>query len=170
MSIESSESKDLNSKHIMFTIGEGMVLSRIKLKKKAKSTNEIISGIINETIDLPDNAIIFDPETLMEIFTRKRLELIQYINSCKPQSILELAELTKRKKQAVFRDLKILERKELVKLVKKGKTVIPTVQRKMAILNLQEIFSLEVPKSALCKTSKKAAIIPVGRSYGKVGA
>lgn len=149
-----------------------MKMSTKELKKKAKSTKEIIRGIINETINLPDNAIIFDPETLMEIFTRKRLELIQYINSCKPQSILELAELTKRKKQAVFRDLKILERNELVKLIKKGKTVIPTVQRKMAILNLQEIFSLEVPKSILCRAdkphSKKAAIIPVGQSYGKI--
>ena len=57
-------------------------------------------------------------------------------------------------------------------LVKKGKTVIPTVQRKMAILNLQEIFSLEVPKSIICGAdkphSRKAAIIPVGRSYGKI--
>ncbi|MBN4049012.1 hypothetical protein JYT91_00175 [archaeon AH-315-M20] len=134
-------------------------LSKKELKKKAKSTKEIIRGIINETINLPDNAIIFDPEILSEIFTRKRLELIQYINSCKPQSILELAELTGRKKQAVFRDLKLLERNELVKLVKKGKTVIPTVQRKMAILDLQKIFSLEVPK----KTKKLDALVYVNQ-------
>ena len=131
-------------------------ISAGELKKKAKTTKEIIRGIINETIKLPNNAIIFDPEVLLEIFTRKRLELIQYINSCKPQSIQELAELTGRKKQAVFRDLKILERNELVKLIKKGKTVIPTVQRKMVILNLRELFSLEVPKSALCKTGKSS--------------
>lgn len=123
-----------------------------ELKKKAKSTKGIIRGIINDTLDIPNNAIIFDPGILLEIFTRKRLELIQYINSCKPRSIQELAELTKRKKQAVFRDLKILERNELVKLKKKGKTVIPTVERKMAVLNLQEIYSLELPKSVLCKT------------------
>lgn len=125
-----------------------------ELKKKAKSTKGIIRGIINDTLDIPNNAIIFDPEILLEIFTRKRLELIQYVNSYKPKSIQELADLTKRKKQAVFRDLKILERNELVKLKKKGKTVIPTVERKMAVLNLQEIYSLELPKSALCKTDK----------------
>ena len=56
-------------------------ISTKELKKKAKNTKDIVRGIINETINLPDNAIIFDPETLMEIFTRKRLELIQYINS-----------------------------------------------------------------------------------------
>lgn len=134
-------------------------ISTKELRNKAKSTKEIIRGIINETINLPDNAIIFDPEILMEIFTRKRLELIQYINSYKPQSILELAELTRRKKQAVFRDLKILERNELVKLVKKGKTVVPTVQRKMAILDLQKIFSLEVSK----KTKKLDALVYVNR-------
>jgi len=143
-------------------------LSKKELKRKARSTKGIIRGIINETIDLPNNAIIFDPEILLEIFTRKRLELIQFINTCKPQSIQELAEITKRKKQAVFRDLKLLERNELVKLVKKGKTVTPTIQRKMAVLNMQEVYSLEVPKRVLCKTSKKAAIIPVGRSYGKM--
>lgn len=143
-------------------------LSKEELKRKARSTKGIIKGIIDETIDLPDNAIIFDPEILLEIFTRKRLELIQFINTCKPQSIQELAKITGRRKQAVFRDLKLLERNELVKLAKKGKTVTPTVERKMAILNLQEIFPLEAPKRVLCKTAKKAAIISVGRSYGKI--
>lgn len=132
-------------------------LSKQKLKNKAQTTKSIIKGIINEKIDLPNNAVVFDPEVLYDIFTRKRLELVQYINSCKPQSIQELAELTKRKKQAVFRDLKLLERNEWVKLVKKGKTVIPTVERKIGILYLQEIYSLDVPKRALCETSKSSS-------------
>ena len=134
-------------------------ISKKELKRKARSTKGIIKGIINETIDLPNNAIIFDPEILLEIFTRKRLELIQFINTCKPQSIQELAELTKRKKQAVFRDLKLLERNELVKLVKKGKTVTPTVERKMAVLRLQEIYSLDFPK----KTKKLDALVYVNQ-------
>lgn len=129
-------------------------LSKKELKKKASSTKGIIKGIINETINLPNNAIIFDPEILLEIFTRKRLELIQFINTYKPQSIKELAKLTLRKKQAVFRDLKLLERNDLVKLEKKGKTVVPTVRRKMAILNLQEIYPLETSKNVLSKTKK----------------
>ena len=130
-------------------------MSKSQLRKKIESTKAIVKGIIDETIDLPDNAIIFDPDVLLEIFTKKRLELVQYINSCKPKSIKELADMTGRKKQAVFRDLKILERHELVSLKKIGKNVMPKVERRMAVLNMQEIYSLDIPKKVLCNKSKE---------------
>ncbi len=140
-------------------------LTKKELKRKAESTKGIVRGIINESVHLPDDAMIFDLDTLLEIFTKKRLELIQYINSCNPQSIQELADMTGRKKQAVFRDLKILERDELVKLIKKGKQAIPKVQRKLAVLNLQEIFAFDVPKKALCSRDQKSKDIVNAEVY-----
>ena len=126
-----------------------MKLSKSQLRKKAEQTKKLIKSIVDGTINLPNNAIIFDPETLKELFTKRRLELVQYINTYKPQSIQELADLTKRKKQAVYRDLKALEIHELVSLKKVGKNVIPRIERKMAIIDLQEIYPLEMDKSAM---------------------
>ena len=54
----------------------------------------------------------------------------------------ELANLTNRKKQAVDRDLKILERHELIKLEKAGKTTIPKIEKKFLVLGLTEAYSL----------------------------
>src|SRR3972149_6581325 len=124
------------------------------MKNEAENIKGIVSGIVEGKLNLPNNTIILDADVLLELFTKKRLELIQYINSCKPKSIKELAELVGRKKQAVFRDLKILERHELVNLTKKGKEVIPEVKQKLALLNMQEIYSLDIPKKVLCENKK----------------
>ena len=124
------------------------------IKKRAENLKGIIHGLVSGKIDLPNDTLILEPEVLLEVFTARRIELIQYINSCKPQSINELAELVGRKKQAVFRDLKTLERNELVTLTKKGKNVIPQVKQKLAVLNIKEIYSLKVPKNLLCGNKK----------------
>jgi DNA-binding transcriptional ArsR family regulator len=115
-----------------------MKLSKKELKRKAKETKDLIKGFVDETIDIPDNAIIIDPDILVEIFTKKRLELIRFINQYSPKSMQELANLTKRKKQAVDRDLKILERHELIKIQKSGKNIIPKVEKKFLVLGLIE--------------------------------
>jgi len=126
-----------------------MRLSKKDLKRKSKEIKVLIKGVVDETIDIPNNSIILDPDILIEIFTKKRLELIRFINLYSPDSIQKLANLTHRKKQAVDRDLKILERHELVKLKKSGKTIIPKIEKKFLVLGLTEAYSLGMKESML---------------------
>src|SRR3989344_7319079 len=113
-------------------------LNRKKLKLKAEGINNLIEDIVNEKIDLPNKALIcLDIETTLSIFTKKRLELIDCINNYNPKSVQQLADLTKRMKQAVDRDLKILEKYEVVELIKEGRNVIPVVKREVILFNLK---------------------------------
>ncbi|MFH1396657.1 MAG: hypothetical protein ABIG93_04630 [archaeon] len=115
-----------------------------ELKRKAESIKNLIRGVVDETIDLPDNALVFlDSKEVIDIFTRKRLELISVITKRKPKSIQQLADFTSRQKQAVDRDLKILEKYGVIELKKIGRTAIPIVKRKILMFNLE---SSEQPK------------------------
>ena len=105
-------------------------MNKTKLKEWLRVIDE---GILNETLDIPDNAIISLPEST-GIFTKKRLELIEIIKQKHPRSVQELARMTRRAKQAVTRDLKILERFEIVKLEKKGRTSLPIVELEVVVL------------------------------------
>ena len=118
-------------------------MSRKERGKKAQEVKDLISGIVNETIHIPDNAIIGDADVLIEIFTKKRIELIRYINQFNPDSVQKLANLTHRKKQAVDRDLKILERSEILTMDKIGRKVIPKIERKVLIMELTHMYPSE---------------------------
>lgn len=112
-------------------------LTKKSLEKKSKEIRNLIKGIVNGTIDIPDNSMIFlDSSDLIEIFTKKRMELVRLINQFHPKSIQTLANLTERKKQAVYRDLKILENHEIIKLEKNGRTVSPKIEKKFLMLDL----------------------------------
>lgn len=108
-------------------------------KQKATMIKRIIRNVVNESLTIPDNAIIsLDVETSLIIFTKKRLELITCIKRFNPQSVQRLSDITHRKKQAVNRDLKMLERFGIIELRKQGRIKIPTVKRDILILNLQQ--------------------------------
>src|SRR3989338_9229160 len=119
-------------------------MNKTKLKELLRTLDE---GIVNETSDLPDNAILALPESTT-IFTKKRLELIEAIKVHHPQSVQELAKITKRPKQAITRDLKILERFEIVKLEKKGRTSLPTVEREVIVLAIPHRNSALLERNA----------------------
>ena len=72
-----------------------------ELESKAEGIIRLISGVINEEIDVPYNALVLDEASMTEIFTKKRLELIKLIEKTMPESVQELAITTNRKKQAV---------------------------------------------------------------------
>ncbi|GEM_PF-4300276 len=117
-------------------------------KKKLKEWLTILDNeILNETINIPHNALIALPEST-SIFTKKRLELIETIKKHHPQSVQELAKMTKRVKQAVTRDLKILERFEIIRLEKKGRNTIPLVEREIVVLSLPRNDSLLLERKA----------------------
>ena len=104
-------------------------------KKKIKELlGTLTDGILSETIDFPDGSILALPDSTT-MFTKKRLELMETIKTRHPQSVQDLARMTKRAKQAVTRDLKVLERFEVVKLERKGRTSIPTIQREIILFS-----------------------------------
>lgn len=88
---------------------------------------------------LPDKTLLLslsDAE-ITKIFTKERLRLIKTINQKHPKTISELSKIVERNLVAVERDLKILEDFGIVKLEKKGKEVMPTIEKKVLILPLQ---------------------------------
>lgn len=113
-----------------------MKISKKRLKQKSESLKNLIDDIIDEKIKLPKNALVTDADSTLSIMTKKRLELIDTINLYQPNSIQELADITNRTKQSVDRDLKILERFEVIKLEKEGRVVFPIVTRDVIVLNL----------------------------------
>lgn len=116
-------------------------LTKKDLEKKSKDIRNLIKGIVRGTIDVPDNAIIFlGPNALIEIFTKRRMELIKLIDEFHPKSIQTLVNLTERKKQAVDRDLKILERHEIIRLQKEGRTVSPKIEKKFLVFGVGHSF------------------------------
>lgn len=111
-------------------------ISEKELKRKSESLKNLIDNIIDDKIKLPKNALVTDSESTLSIMTKKRLELINAINLYQPNSVQELADITNRPKQSVDRDLKILERFEVVRLEKEGRTVFPIVIRDIIVLSL----------------------------------
>lgn len=112
-------------------------LTKKNLEKKSKEIRNLIKGIVDGTIDIPNNSMIFlDSNDMIEIFTKRRMELIRLIDQFHPKSIQILADLTERKKQAVDRDLKILENHEIIQLEKNGRTVSPKIEKKFLVLDL----------------------------------
>ncbi len=113
-------------------------ISRKELKGKVESIKGLVDDIINERVNIPDNALVIDYDASLNIFTKKRMELIDIINIYAPTSIQELADISNRTKQAVDRDLKLLERFDVIELEKRGKFTVPIVKREMIVLNLRK--------------------------------
>ena len=114
--------------------------------KNAKMKSKTYFDLVGEIIDnpnlldnLPDNAVVFDHTNVdiwREVSTPKRMELFKIIEEKNPRSISELARLTGRKKENVHRDLKILEKHDLVKMEKHKHTTEPKIMKRAAIINL----------------------------------
>lgn len=117
----------------------------MKIKARAQSIRSFVRGVIDGTIKAPDKAVIFHitDDKMFETITRKRLELIKVIKKRTPKSIVELAGLVNRTKQAVDRDLKILEKNALISLEKKGKTVTPVVEKEAVIFSFSGAKQIE---------------------------
>lgn len=117
----------------------------LKIKAKAHSVRSFVRGVIDGTIKAPDKAVVFHvtDKQLFETITRKRVELIRVIKKKTPKSIMELTKLVNRTKQAVNRDLKILERNALVTLEKNGKRVTPIVKKEAMIFSFSGAKQIE---------------------------
>ncbi len=106
-------------------------------KQFSKKLNELNRAIVEERIDIPDNAIVFlDPALAVEMLTRRRVELLSMLKQHHPKTVQELAILSKRKKQAVSRDLQFLEKHNIIALEKQGREVRPKLEKKVMVVAL----------------------------------
>jgi len=87
---------------------------------------------------LPDNMIFLDPSSTIwtRCFTPKRMELLKIIHKKNPRSVTELAKLTNREVENVYRDLKELQKYELVELKKHGNHSEPKVTKAAIVISL----------------------------------
>jgi predicted transcriptional regulator len=126
--------------------------------KNSNGKSMQIEKLVDDMIDdkIPNNSEIYlDLVTLSEVFTKKRMEMIKKIDETSPQSIQELSDKLKRKKQAVHRDLKLLEGHGIIEFTKKGKNVIPIISKELIYIPLkQERFSRMSSIRELVKDSK----------------
>lgn len=110
---------------------------------------ESIMAFIRESIKHPDKVpddvllLSLSKEELTQLFTRRRIELIETIKRERPKTMSELAELLKRELSAIERDLKILEGLGLVRLEKKGREVTPVIEKEILVLPLVRPMTLE---------------------------
>ena len=112
---------------------------RKKQKKKvAEEIKDLVSDIIEEKIDIPNKALIIDFDTSKNIFTKKRIELIEMINLYQPSSLQELSGVVKRRKQAVSRDLELLKEFGIIEIKKQGKFSVPVVTREVLVLSMKK--------------------------------
>lgn len=106
---------------------------------KATTIKNLIRGITQEEVDVPNEALIFlDLHTLLQVVTEKRVEIIEIIAKHHPQSIQKIVNMTDRQKQAVDRDIKILEKYGIVELIPEGRDKIPKLRKRIVVFNLAE--------------------------------
>lgn len=97
------------------------------LRKFATSLGKVRKGEIEEHSGISFESI----ESLRNVLTRRRLELLSVIRHKKPNSIYELSKLLKRDIKSVNTDLKILKENDFVafKRVNDGRQrIIPIVE------------------------------------------
>ena len=115
---------------------------KAELKMKRKTYFDLLGEIIDNPVlldNLPDNAIVFDHTNIniwRAVSTPKRMELFKIIEEKNPRSISELARLTGRKKENVHRDLKLLEKHDMIKIENHKHTSKPKIMKQAAIINL----------------------------------
>tara|TARA_Y100000310_G_scaffold342208_1_gene444295 strand:+ start:520 stop:852 length:333 start_codon:yes stop_codon:yes gene_type:complete len=106
-------------------------------KKAANSIIQLSRAIVEEKIDIPNNAIVFtDAKLARKMLTPRKAELLEIIKISKPESLKELATITKRKKQAIERDIQDLKDMEVISLERTGRKVRPILKREIVIVAL----------------------------------
>ncbi|MBI5061270.1 MAG: hypothetical protein HZB67_03070 [Candidatus Aenigmarchaeota archaeon] len=100
-----------------------------------------LDKVIKNPEEYPNKALIFvwPPEEISTIFSKEKLRLIDIITKRKPKTISNLAKLVDREISAVDRDLKLLEKYDIVRLERKGRTVKPIIIKEIMVLPLVNI-------------------------------
>lgn len=115
----------------------------MKIKEAEIRTGSIknLKKAIGKTIRQPpasDRTILFvrDAKTISNILSEKRLELMRAIKEHPNYNVTMLANLLRRKQEAVSRDLGVLKRFGLVKLGKTTKEVTPEIKSTKVMIEI----------------------------------
>jgi predicted transcriptional regulator len=113
--------------------------------EKWESTMAFIRESIKHPEKTPDDVLLLSlsKEELTQLFTKRRIELIETIKRKESKTMSEIARLLKRELSAIERDLKILEGLGLVRLEKRGREVTPVIEKEVLILPLAKPMTLE---------------------------
>ena len=110
---------------------------------------ESIMAYIRESIKhpekTPDDVLLLplSKEELTQLFTKRRIELIEILKKEGSMTMSEIARLLKRELSAVERDMKALEKFGVVLLEKKGRKVTCTVEKELLVLPLIKPLTLK---------------------------
>lgn len=124
--------------NIVRNVDAGEILKRTKSLKRKKNLNDdevLTLEKYTQAIRAYEESgeVYFDEELVTEltlekfrkVFTKKRLEILNQLDKISFSSIAELSRHVKRDIKNIYDDLKILEKFDLVKLNKNGKTTSP---------------------------------------------
>jgi len=96
---------------------------------------KIIKAILEDKIQ-NNSIIILDPKVVTQVFTKKRLELIE---ACRePMNLTSLAKKLGRRKQAVHRDVKYLEGLGIIGIEHQGRNRIPKLLKSAMYYSFSE--------------------------------
>ncbi|MFH1977754.1 MAG: hypothetical protein ABIJ92_00315 [Candidatus Aenigmatarchaeota archaeon] len=110
---------------------------------------ESVMAYIRESIKhpekTPDDVLLLSlsKEELTQLFTKRRIELIEVLKKKGPMIMSALARILKRELSAVDRDMKVLEEIGVVMLEKNGREVTCKVEKEILILPLVKPMTLK---------------------------
>lgn len=113
--------------------------------KRWESIHAYLSYAIKNPMEIPDKSILLALSTdeLNQIFTKRRLEIINLMKEHTGGSVSDMSRKLGRNLSAVERDLKILENFGIVDMKKKGRVVTPSLKGEILIVPLVEAKRLE---------------------------
>jgi len=110
-----------------------------------ESIHAYLNYAIKNPEKIPDKGVLLalSTEELSQVFTKKRLELINAMKSNGKMSVSDLSKDMDRQLSAVQRDLKTLESFGIVSMEKKGRVVTPELKGEVLLVPLVEAKRLD---------------------------
>lgn len=106
----------------------------VQTQEEYKDEKKRISqSIQHRSIKAGKRTLIVTPTLFGKLFSPKRIELLCALSQNKYKSVTKLAESLQRPFEVVFRDLKLFERFELVKIKKEQQRSIPVLNGKIQL-------------------------------------
>jgi len=106
-----------------------------------------LNAVWHDPKSYPDGGLLLSlsDEEIARVFTKERLRLIRLIQGKNPRNATELSNLARRRLSAVMRDLGLLEHFHIVALQKKGKNIVPKIEKEILIIPLVKLKAKTLP-------------------------
>ncbi len=111
-------------------------ISQKQKQELIKKSDEILDRIFENPDSVPDHTIVMSAESYSSLLSKKKIALLSYLKKYHPDSLGAIAKGTKRKKQAINRDIRDLEAVGIIKLKKNGRKKIPEIIKNMIVVTL----------------------------------